>query len=79
MARIHQLSAGNPFYAIELARALTESARRGGARHVGGVGTGQESAASIPPSSDVLLAAAACLAAPTVELVGKATWLTMTD
>jgi hypothetical protein len=26
MARIHRLSAGNPFYAIELARALTESA-----------------------------------------------------
>ena len=45
--------------------------RRGGARHVGGVGTGQNRQ---PRSTvhDVLLAAA-CLAVSTVELVGEAT------
>jgi DNA-binding CsgD family transcriptional regulator len=71
MARIHQVSAGNPFYAIELARTFVGSvdeilpdtlaelvrARIGG----------------LDPAVHNVLLAAACLATPTVELVGEAT------
>ena len=75
MGRIHEVSGGNPFYAIELARALDE--RSPGA-----------TAASLPRTlSDVVrsrlgsldpdvhdaLLAASCMAAPTVELVSRAT------
>jgi DNA-binding CsgD family transcriptional regulator len=71
MARIHQVSGGNPFYAIELGRSfldnagevlpptLTELVRA----RIGSLD---------PPVHDVLLAAAS-LAEPTVELVGQAT------
>jgi DNA-binding NarL/FixJ family response regulator len=70
MARIHQVSAGNPFYAIELGRALLETAgeilpstlTELVRARIGGLD---------PEVHDVLLAAA-CLAAPTVELVGAA-------
>ncbi|HEX2401003.1 MAG TPA: LuxR family transcriptional regulator, partial [Mycobacterium sp.] len=71
MARIHQISAGNPFYAIELARAalidnagdvlpgtLTELVRA----RVG----------SLDPAVQDVLLAAACVATPTVELVAEA-------
>ncbi|WP_051073807.1 tetratricopeptide repeat protein [Mycobacterium sp. JS623] len=70
MARMHQVSAGNPFYAIELARAfianagemlpstLAELVRA----RIGG----------LDPAVQEVLLAAACLAAPTVELVGEA-------
>jgi DNA-binding CsgD family transcriptional regulator len=70
MARIRHISAGNPFYAIELARAFVASsddmlpstlaelvrARIGG----------------LDPAAHQVLLAAACLAVPTVELVGEA-------
>jgi DNA-binding CsgD family transcriptional regulator len=74
MGRIHEVSGGNPFYAIELARAIAERAP--------GVET------SLPRTlSDVVrarlsgldsdvqdaLLAASCLATPTVELVSSAT------
>ncbi|KUH93636.1 LuxR family transcriptional regulator [Mycolicibacterium acapulense] len=74
IGRIHQVSGGNPFYAIELARSLDERAP--------GID------ASLPRTlTDVVrtrlgsldtdvhdaLLAASCLAAPTVELVSKAT------
>ena len=70
MARIHQLSAGNPFYAIELARALTESADEvlpGTLAELVRARIG-----SLDPAVHDVLLAAACLAAPTVELVGEA-------
>ncbi len=74
MGRIHQVSGGNPFYAIELARAIAD--------RTPGVET------SLPRTladvvrarlngldSDVhhALLAASCMAAPTVELVSSAT------
>ena len=70
MTRIHQVSAGNPFYAIELGRALLEN---------GGEILPSTLAELVraridsldPEAHDVLLATA-CLAAPTVELVGAA-------
>jgi DNA-binding CsgD family transcriptional regulator len=69
MARIHQISAGNPFYAIELGRALNDSA--------GEVLPGtladlvRARVGSFDPAVQDVLLAAACLAAPTVELVGE--------
>jgi DNA-binding NarL/FixJ family response regulator len=74
MLRIHEASGGNPFYALELARAMTE-------RH-------SDSDLTLPTTLTGLVAskiavldldvretllAAACLAAPTVDLVSQAT------
>jgi hypothetical protein len=71
MARIHQISAGNPFYAIELARALTESADEMLPGTLAELVRARISGLD-PAVHDVLLAAA-CLAAPTVEMVCAAT------
>jgi DNA-binding CsgD family transcriptional regulator len=74
MLRIHDASGGNPFYALELARAMTERQ--------------SESEMTLPTTLSGLVAskigvldaevretllAAACLAAPTVDLVAQAT------
>jgi len=70
LARIHRMSAGNPFYAIELARTLGEST------HDMLPGTLAELVrariGSLDPAVYDVLLAAACLATPTVELVGAA-------
>jgi ATP/maltotriose-dependent transcriptional regulator MalT len=70
MARIHQVSAGNPFYAIELARALVDSAGEllpGTLAELVRARIG-----SLDPAVHDVLLAAASLATPTVELVGAA-------
>ena len=70
MARIHQISAGNPFYAIELARALVDSAGEllpGTLAELVRARIG-----SLDHAVHDVLLAAACLATPTVELVGEA-------
>ena len=70
MARIQQVSAGNPFYAIELARALVDSAGEllpGTLAELVRARIG-----SLDPAVHDVLLAAACLATPTVELVGEA-------
>jgi DNA-binding NarL/FixJ family response regulator len=74
MGRIHEVSGGNPFYAIELARAIAE--------HAPGVETSlPRTLADVvrtringldPDVHDALLAAS-CMASPTVELVSSAT------
>jgi DNA-binding NarL/FixJ family response regulator len=74
MGRIHEVSGGNPFYAIELARAIAE--------HAPGVETSlPRTLADVvrarlngldPDVHDALLAAS-CMAAPTVEQVSSAT------
>jgi DNA-binding CsgD family transcriptional regulator len=74
MGRIHAVSGGNPFYAIELARAIAERAP--------GVETSlPRTLADVvrtrlrgldPDVRDALLAAS-CMASPTVELVSRAT------
>jgi DNA-binding CsgD family transcriptional regulator len=70
MARIHQVSAGNPFYAIELARALVDSA---GEQLPGTlVELVRARIGSLDPAVHDVLLATACLATPTVELVGEA-------
>ena len=74
MGRIHEMSGGNPFYAIELARAIDEQAP--------GIETSlprtltevvRTRIGSLDPDVHDALLAAACMAAPTVELVSSAT------
>jgi len=74
MDRIHEVSGGNPFYAIELARAIAERAP--------GVETSlprtladvvRARLGGLDPHVHDALLAASCMAAPTVELVSTAT------
>ena len=74
MGRIHEVSGGNPFYAIELARAIAE--------HAPGVETSlprtladvvRARISGLDPDVHDALLAASCLASPTVELVSSAT------
>ena len=74
MGRIHELSGGNPFYAIELARAIAERAP--------GVETSlprtlaevvRARIGGLDPDVHDALLAASCMASPTVELVSSAT------
>jgi DNA-binding CsgD family transcriptional regulator len=74
MGRIHAVSGGNPFYAIELARAIAERAP--------GVDTSlprtladvvQARLSGLDSDVHDALLAASCLASPTVELVSSAT------
>jgi DNA-binding CsgD family transcriptional regulator len=76
MVQIHEVSQGNPFYALELARVMDEATARTDVRlprslaelvrtRIGSLGAGVR---------DVLLAAS-CVPAPTVELLARATAL----
>lgn len=74
IGRIHQVSGGNPFYAIELARAIDEQAS--------GIETAlprtltevvRTRLGGLEPEVHDALLAAACLAAPTVDMVSSAT------
>jgi predicted ATPase len=74
MSRIHEVSGGNPFYAIELARAIAE--------HAPGVETSlprtladvvRARISGLDPDVHDALLAASCMASPTVELVSSAT------
>jgi DNA-binding CsgD family transcriptional regulator len=74
MGRIHAVSGGNPFYAIELARAIDEQAP--------GIDTSlprtltdvvRARIGRLDPDVHDVLLAASCMAAPTVELVSSAT------
>jgi DNA-binding CsgD family transcriptional regulator len=74
MGRIHALSGGNPFYAIELARAIAE--------RIPGVETSlprtladvvRARLSGLDPDVHDVLLAASCMASPTVELVSSAT------
>ena len=75
MGRIHEVSGGNPFYAIELARALDE--RSPGATVASLPRTLSDVVrsriGSLDPDVHDALLAASCMAAPTVELVSRAT------
>jgi DNA-binding CsgD family transcriptional regulator len=74
MGRIHEVSGGNPFYAIELARAIAErppGVETSLPRTLADVVRARLSGLD-PDAHDALLAAS-CLASPTVELVSSAT------
>jgi DNA-binding CsgD family transcriptional regulator len=70
MARIHQISAGNPFYAVELARAFVASTDEILPGTLAGLVRAR--IGSLDPAVHDVLLAAACLATPTVEVVGEA-------
>jgi DNA-binding CsgD family transcriptional regulator len=74
IGRIHEVSGGNPFYAIELARAIDE--------RVPGIDTSlprtladvvRARIGNLDPDVHDALLAASCMATPTVELVSNAT------
>lgn len=71
MTRIHQVSAGNPFYALELARAFITSVGEALPNTLAELVRAR--IGSLDPATHEVLLAAACLAAPTVELVCEAT------
>ncbi|MDQ1495892.1 MAG: hypothetical protein QOG69_2375 [Actinomycetota bacterium] len=74
MLRIHEASGGNPFYGIELARAMAEgdsNAEMTLPTTLAGLVASK--IRNLEPDIRDALLAAACLAAPTVELVSKAT------
>ncbi|MBE1552659.1 DNA-binding CsgD family transcriptional regulator [Mycobacterium sp. OAS707] len=70
MARIHQMSAGNPFYAIELARAFV--AKAGETLPSTLAELVRVRIGGLDSAAQEVLLAAACLATPTVEVVGEA-------
>jgi DNA-binding CsgD family transcriptional regulator len=73
MVRIHQVSGGNPFYAIELARAMDgELASADASFPVTLADLVRAKVGSLEPDVQSALLATACLAAPTVELVAHA-------
>ncbi|MCT7657247.1 helix-turn-helix transcriptional regulator [Mycobacterium deserti] len=74
IGRIHQLSGGNPFYAIELARAI-DSRAPGADTMLPRTLTDVVKAriAGLDPEVHDALLAASCLPAPTVEAVARAT------
>jgi DNA-binding CsgD family transcriptional regulator/tetratricopeptide (TPR) repeat protein len=73
MTRIHQVSAGNPFYAIELARTFVASS--GEMLPTTLAELVRTRIGSMDEAAHEVLLAAACLAAPTVEVVGAAAGL----
>ncbi|MDT5011723.1 MAG: hypothetical protein QOH57_3340, partial [Mycobacterium sp.] len=80
MNRIHEISGGNPFYAIELARTLQGDATLSEAALPGTLAElVQARIGSLDPDVLQALLAAACAASPTVELVARATNADTTD
>lgn len=72
MTRILQISGGNPFYAIELARTLRDDAPLPEAALPGSLAElVQARISGLDSSVQELLLAAACAAAPTVELIAR--------
>lgn len=72
MVRIHEVSGGNPFYAIELARAATEHNFDELALPTTLSGLVKDKIADLGPDVREVLLAMSCLAAPTVALVAQA-------
>jgi DNA-binding CsgD family transcriptional regulator/tetratricopeptide (TPR) repeat protein len=74
IARIHETSGGNPFYAIELARAITDQTTGVDMALPGNLAElVRARIGSLDPDVHEALLAASCLATPTVELVSNAT------
>jgi DNA-binding CsgD family transcriptional regulator len=71
MTRISQVSAGNPFYAVELARAFVDNTGEVLPSTLADLVHTRIS--GLDPAAHEVLLAAACMAAPTVEVVGAAT------
>jgi DNA-binding CsgD family transcriptional regulator len=72
MAWVHEVSAGNPFYALELARALGQDTGGAGSLPATLAELVRTRIAGLPDRTRDALLAVACLAAPTVDLVARA-------
>jgi ATP/maltotriose-dependent transcriptional regulator MalT len=78
MARIHEVSGGNPFYGIELARAMDDramddrSSNRGASLPTSLAALVRARLGAFAADTREALLAAACLADPTVELIAEA-------
>lgn len=72
MVRIQETSAGNPFYALELARAIDDTSPERPALPTTLAALVNARIAGLAPDVQEMLLAAACLAAPTVELAAGA-------
>lgn len=74
MRRIQQLSGGNPFYAIELGRAMADDTWHDGAALPSTLAESVRARlASLNGDGRSALLAAACMATPTLELIARAT------
>jgi DNA-binding NarL/FixJ family response regulator len=71
--RIHELSAGNPFYALELGRAMDDSWSEGTPLPTSLAESVRARLASLTPEARQALLVAACLGTPTLELIAHAT------
>jgi DNA-binding CsgD family transcriptional regulator len=73
MIRIHEVSAGNPFYAIELARAMHQpSTNSGTSLPTTLTALVRARIGALPNDTKEALLAVACLADPTVEMIAQA-------
>jgi tetratricopeptide (TPR) repeat protein len=74
MQRIQQLSGGNPFYALELGRAMADETWHDGAALPGTLAESVRARlGALTGDGRSALLAAACLATPTLELIARAT------
>jgi DNA-binding CsgD family transcriptional regulator len=74
MVRIHEVSQGNPFYALEVARTMDEDATSSGVRLPGSLADLVRTRVDrLGTDVQRALLAASCVATPTVELVALAT------
>ncbi|MEW5808622.1 MAG: AAA family ATPase [Actinomycetota bacterium] len=72
MRRIHDISGGNPFYALELARAVEEGVPIDRRLPASLAALVEQRVKHISPDAAEVLLAAACTPAPTVEVVARA-------
>jgi len=73
IVRIHELSAGNPFYGIELGRAMDGSWSEDTALPIGLAELIHARLATVPPDGRDALLVAASVASPTLDLIARAT------
>ncbi|WP_019926214.1 LuxR family transcriptional regulator [Nocardia sp. BMG111209] len=79
LVRIHEVSGGNPFYAIELGRALPDGAPGGVPLTSTLTELVDARISSLPTAVQTTLLAAACAAAPTVESVARSVGSDVTE
>jgi hypothetical protein len=74
MLQIHEVSGGNPFYALELARAMDDEPKRASTSLPGGLAElVRARIGSLAADARNALLAAACVPDPSVELIARAT------
>ena len=79
MADVHEVSGGNPFFALELARSLQRAGGRPTTLPASLADLVRDRVGGLQPEVRHVLLAVACLAAPTVESVARAVAATESD